>query len=42
MVKSNIEVSNLELIIRDNNEIIDRRPISLNDGLNRFNYTFLY
>ena len=41
VVKSNIEVSNLELITRDNNEIIDRRTVSLKDGLNRFNYTFL-
>ena len=41
VVKSNIEVSNLELIISDNNEIIERRPVSLKDGLNRFNYTFL-
>ena len=41
VVKSNIEVSNLELITWDNNEIIERRPVSLKDGINRFNYTFL-
>ena len=32
---------NLALIISDNNEIIERRSISLKDGLNRLYYTFL-
>ena len=41
VVKSNVDVSNLALIISDNNEIIERRSISLKDGLNRFYYTFL-
>ena len=41
VVKSNVDVSNLALIISDNNEIIERKSISLKDGLNRFYYTFL-
>ena len=41
LVKSNLEVSNLKLIVSDNNEIIESRTVSLKKGINRFNYISL-
>ena len=41
LVKSNLDVSNLKLIVSDNNEIIESRTVSLKKGINRFNYISL-
>ncbi len=41
LVKSNVDVSNLFLILKEKNEIIESRNVNVKKGINRFNFNCL-